>query len=114
MYDKKIYVRKRAGNDIWKNLHEFVLIETTGDASSKRLLAKAEKEKILKRDSYNILSVSTVYSQQLSHQKIMGRFIKLALKKEFDLPGFKAIDLKQQSQYAFPRFINAFFEKRDS
>jgi A/G-specific adenine glycosylase len=114
MYDGKIYIRKRAGNDIWKNLHEFLLIETTANASSKRLLAKAEKEKILKKDSYKILSVSPVYSQQLSHQKIMGRFVKLALKKEFDMPGFKAIDVKQQPRYAFPRFINAFFEKRES
>lgn len=114
MYDEKIYLRKRAGNDIWRNLHEFVLIETTADASSKRLLAKAEKEKILKKDSYKILSVSPVHSQQLSHQKIMGRFIKLTLKEELNIPGFKAIPLKQQPRYAFPRFINAFFEKRDA
>ena len=114
MYDGKIYIRKRAGNDIWKNLHEFALIETNANSSPKRLLAKAEKEKILKKNSYKILSVSPVYFQQLSHQKIMGRFIKLTLKKELCIPGFKAIPLKHQPRYAFPRFINAFFEKMDS
>jgi A/G-specific adenine glycosylase len=110
-YQAKIYVTKRTANDIWKSLHEFVLIETNNDVSVKRLLAKAEKEEFLKKDSYRMLSVSPVYSQQLSHQKIMGRFIKLTLKKELTIPGFKAIPLKQLPHYAFPRFINAYFEK---
>jgi len=113
-YQARIYITKRTANDIWKNLHEFVLIETNNDASVKRLLAKAEKEKILKKDSYKILSVSQVYSQQLSHQKIMGRFIKITLKKEFSLPGFKPVSLKQLSRYTFPRLINAYFEARSS
>lgn len=108
----KIYIRKRIGNDIWKNLHEFVLIETNTDASAKRLLARAEKEKILKKNSYKVVSISPLYSQQLSHQKIKGRFIKIAIKKELVLPGFKPVSLKQLSRHAFPRFLNAYFEKR--
>ena len=113
-YNKKIYIHKRTGSDIWKNLHEFVLMETDKDVSVKAILAKAEKEKILKKDSYKIVSVSPVYSQQLSHQKIMGRFIKMVSKKELAMPGFKAVSLKQLSQYAFPRFITAFFERGHS
>jgi len=113
-YNDKIYIHKRTGNDIWKNLHEFVLIETNTDTSAKRVLAKAEKEKILKKVSYKVVSISPLYSQQLSHQKIKGRFIKIAIKKEFDLPGFKPVSLRQLSRHAFPRFINAYFEKRDS
>jgi len=113
-YNDKIYIHKRTGNDIWKNLHEFVLIETNTDTSAKRVLAKAEKEKILKKVSYKVVSISPLYSQQLSHQKIKGRFIKIAIKKEFDLPGFKPVSLRQLSRHAFPRFINAYFEKRNS
>ena len=113
-YNDKIYIRKRIANDIWKNLYEFVLIETNADASSKRVLAKAEKEKILKKDSYKVVSISPLYSQQLSHQKIKGRFIKITIKKELILTGFKPISLKQLSRHAFPRFINAYFEKRHS
>ncbi len=111
-YNDKIYIRKRIANDIWKNLHEFVLIETKSDVSAKRVLAKAEKEKILKKNSYIVVSISPLYSQQLSHQKIKGRFIKIAIKKEFGLPGFKPVSLKQLSRYAFPRCLNAYFEKR--
>jgi len=110
----KIYIRKRIGNDIWKNLHEFVLFETNIDTSAKRLLARAEKEKILKKDSYKVVSISSLFLQQLSHQKIRGRFIKIAIKNEFVLPGFKLVSLKQLSRHAFPRFLNAYFEKKDS
>src|SRR6188768_736748 len=113
-YNDKIYIRKRIGNDIWKNLNEFVLIETNTDVSAKRLLTRAEKAKILKKDSYKIVSVSPLYSQQLSHQKIMGRFIKIAIKNEFVLGGIKPVSLKQLLRHAFPRLINAYFENKDS
>ena len=112
--ERKTYIRMRTDNDIWKNLHEFVLIETNNEVSVKSLLTKAEKQIFLKKGTYKIHSVSPVYSQQLSHQKIMGRFIKLILKKEVDLQGFKAIPLKQQFRYAFPRFITTYFEKERS
>ena len=113
-YNDKIYIRKRIGNDIWKNLHEFVLIETNIDVSAKKILAKAEKEKILEKDSYKVVSISPLYSQQLSHQKINGRFIKIAVKKEFVLAEFKLVSLKQLSRHAFPRLLNAYFEKSNS
>ena len=114
VYNDKLYIRKRIDKDIWKNLHEFVLIETNTDVPAKRVLAKAEKGKILKKSSYRVVSISPLYSQQLSHQKIIGRFIKIAIKKEFILSGFKPVSLKQLSRHAFPRLLNTYFEKKDS
>ncbi|HET6768757.1 MAG TPA: A/G-specific adenine glycosylase [Chitinophagaceae bacterium] len=110
-YNKKIFIRKRSGNDIWKSLHEFVLIETHDESPVKDIIAKAEKEGGLKKDSYKILSISPLYIQQLSHQKIIGRFIKIASKRQLSLPGFKQLSLKQLSRYAFPRLITAYFER---
>lgn len=110
-FNNRIFITKRAGNDIWKSLHEFVLIETHDESSVKDIIAKAEKERVLKKDSYKILSVSPIYIQQLSHQKIMGRFIKIASKRQLSLPGFKQLSLKQLSRYAFPRLITAYFER---
>ena len=105
----KVYIRKRTANDIWKNLHEFVLIETSSNASVNKVLATAEKDNILNKKSYKLLSVSPISFQQLSHQKIQGRFIKITLRKELVLPGFKPVSSKQLSRHAFPRFINAYF-----
>ncbi len=112
--NKKIYIHKRTGSDIWNNLHEFVLVETGKNISVKAILIRAEKEKILKRGSYKIVSISPVYSQQLSHQKIMGRFIKIVAEKEITIKGFRPVSVKQLSRYAFPRFITAFFERGHS
>lgn len=113
-YNEKIYINKRTGNDIWKGLHQFVLLETNYETPVKNVLVKAEKEKVLKKNSHKILSVSPVYTQQLSHQKIIGRFIKITSKKELSLPGFKAISVKNLSRYAFPRLITAYFERGHS
>ena len=113
-YDKKVYIQKRAANDIWKSLHEFILIETDDETPAKKVLTSAEKEGVLEKNSYKILSVSPIYTQQLSHQKIMGRFIKIVSKKELNLPGFKAISLKQLSKHAFPRLITSYFERGHS
>lgn len=111
-HNKKTYIRKRDENDIWKNLFEFVLIEMNSEKTATRVLSNAEKMGILRKGFYKVLEISPVYTQQLSHQKITGRFIKISLKKEITLPGFKGISIKQLSRYAFPRFINAYFEKQ--
>jgi A/G-specific adenine glycosylase len=108
-YKGKVYIHRRTANDIWKNLNEFALIETRSNASINKILAKAEKDNILKKDSYKLLSVSPISFQQLSHQKIQGRFIKITLKKEFVLSGFKPVSPKQLLRHAFPKFINAYF-----
>lgn len=113
-YNKKLYIQKRAANDIWKSLHEFILIETDDETPPKKVITRAKKEGLLEKDSYKILSISPIYTQQLSHQKIIGRFIKIVSKKELNLPGFKAISLKQLSKYAFPRFITSYFERGHS
>jgi A/G-specific adenine glycosylase len=113
-YNNKIYINKRTGNDIWKNLYEFVLIETNSKTPVKKVLIKAEKEKILKKGSHRILSISPVYIQQLSHQKLISRFIKIDSKEEPTLPGFKVVSLKQLSRHAFPRLITAYFERGHS
>ena len=110
-YNDKFYIRKRTGNDIWRNLNEFALVETENDVPVKNILKKAEKDNILIKNIYSIKSVSFIYSQQLSHQKIMGRFIKINLKKEIVPPGYRPVSIKQMFRLAFPRIITSYFEK---
>jgi A/G-specific adenine glycosylase len=109
--DKRFYIKKRESNDIWKNLNEFVLIETKKDEPVKNILKKAEKSGLLKKNLYKVESVSPDYSQQLSHQKIIGRFIKISLKKDIALTGYKPVSAKQMFRLAFPRIVNSYFEK---
>ena len=108
--DRKIYIGKRETNDIWKHLYEFFLIETHSNTPVARILAKAETNNIIKKDSYKVLSISPLYTQQLSHQKIMGKFIKIGIEKEIAVPGLRTVSLKQLSNHAFPRLINTYLE----
>ena len=107
-YRNKIYLKQRTGDDIWKNLYEFVLIETDRKAGEKMVLDLAIKKNILKKDSFIVQSVSSVISQQLSHQKITGQFISVKLQKAASAPNLKAVSKAQLVRYAFPRFINSF------
>jgi A/G-specific adenine glycosylase len=108
VYRGRVYLRLRSGNDIWRNLHEFILVETASARSADDVLNEAAKMKWLKKRTYNTESVSPVYRQTLSHQKIACRFIRVKLKRAARVPGYKAVMYKQLARYAFPKIINEF------
>ncbi len=107
-YRNKLYIRQRNGNDIWKNLFEFILIETPGKSEESKILEQAVKKAVLKGNSYSIQSVSSIFRQQLTHQKIEGRFIKLKIHKAVKIPGLKAVTRAQLATYAFPKIIRKY------
>jgi A/G-specific adenine glycosylase len=104
----EVYIRKRNGNDIWQNLHEFVLLESPEEheASAKTFLGK------LLQHQYSIISESRVHVQQLTHQKIKGRFIHVKTSGRPNINGdYQLVHKSHLNEYAFPRFINSFLEK---
>jgi A/G-specific adenine glycosylase len=106
-----IYIRKRLNKDIWQNLHEFVLFEST-----KPISKSFEKHPFLKNlfpDKVVVINhVSKLYSQQLTHQNIYGQFILLRSKKKLPaLNSYHLIPKQQLKHYAFPKFINKFLEE---
>lgn len=107
----RFYIRKRTDNDIWNNLNEFVLIESEKEIDVKKIFKKAEEKNILSKGFYELKSVSPIYSQQLSHQKIMARFIRIDLKMDPSLKTHKPVSKNQMFRLAFPRVINIYFEK---
>lgn len=107
--DNGVYIRKRTEKDIWQNLHEFVLYEQNEghDQSADDFISQ-----LLQHHSYSVISKSGVHSQQLTHQKIKGRFIHIHLNGHAILPGgYTSVPRDQLGNYAFPRFINAFLER---
>jgi A/G-specific adenine glycosylase len=104
-----VFIRKRTEKDIWQNLHEFVLYEQgeENDQSADEFLSR-----LLQHQSYAVISKSSVYSQQLTHQKIKGRFIHIYLNGHATINnGYHEVEKSQLSGYAFPRFINSYLEK---
>lgn len=106
-----VYIRKREEKDIWQNLHEFVLLEKDEPDEDP---ARDYLDGLLKRRPYIIRHVSELHSQQLTHQRIHGKFFVISLKPGIRLPGnYMLVKKKQISEYAFPKFINSFLEKTD-
>jgi A/G-specific adenine glycosylase len=107
-YRNKIYIKKRTGNDIWKNLYEFALIETEKKSKPNLVLKQAIKNGFISKNSYSVQTVSIQQSQLLSHQKISGQFIMLKLARPPAIDGLIALPRIKLTQYAFPGFINRF------
>jgi A/G-specific adenine glycosylase len=113
-YDNKTAIRQRIEKDIWQELFEFPMIEANKEQDLKIILADAEKNGLLKKKNYQVISVSPFYKQQLSHQLIAGRFITIKLKKNPG-NGNKRIAIgwlwpakNRLQKYPFPGIINEY------
>jgi A/G-specific adenine glycosylase len=113
-HEGKTAIRQRTGKDIWQQLYEFPMMEMDKEQDLNTILLQAEKKGLLQKKNYDLISVSSPYKQQLSHQLIAGQFIKINLKK---IPGSKNypapvgwlwLAKNKLSKYAFPKFINLY------
>lgn len=104
-----VYIRKRDQKDIWQNLHEFVLLESGHEHAD----PEADfLHKLLQHQSYTVVSRSEPQFQQLTHQRINGRFFRVRLSGNPDLNGnYRLVKKINLNDYAFPKFINAYLAK---
>ena len=78
---KGLYFRKRSGNDIWKGLFDFPLIETSSPVKLKGLMNSTSWKQFFGKTGVSLLGKSGTINHQLSHQKIIARFYSLQLEK---------------------------------
>lgn len=101
----EIFVQKRTGSDIWKNLYQLPLIET-----EKPLKTNAEKvvSEFLGNKKVVIKNTSGEIVQLLSHRKIHFRFIEIQLQNfsSFKIINAQKVTLKQLRKLAFPKTIH--------
>ncbi len=106
--NNKIYVRKRTQKDIWQNLYEFVLDETNSSVPNADVNPGILK-KFIGRQPFRIVSISSIYRQQLSHQYINGQFMVVAITKEpTGLKQYELIEKNKIKRLAFPALINQY------
>ncbi len=106
----KIWVRERLGKDIWKNLHEFYLLEVNKSEKIPQLLKKAG---LSQYTQLKVIALSEPYQQKLTHLKINASFIELEIANLSNLPGYKNISLKQLRGLPFPKIINSFMKDKN-
>jgi A/G-specific adenine glycosylase len=108
-------IHKRAGNDIWKGLYEFPVIETQTEVSIEQLMEHADLRNLVAGTSPYLNSVSAKYTHQLTHQRINARFLRIHTHDtNFNLPSnYRLIPLDSLQNFAVPRLIEKYLEELD-
>lgn len=109
-YKNQLLVKKRTGKDIWQNLHEFVLLETSRKLSEEELVSSEIYQQVLSVKGTTI-STSKMYRQLLTHQQINGVFIHIRLPVKIKIPDGEWMIKKEVKKLAFPRLITGFMEE---
>jgi len=111
-YEGKFGIQQRTENEIWQNLFQFSLIETKSEKSDRYILTKAIQNKILNKNSFELVAVSENYRQQLSHQTIYGKFFRIkhirTPENNHQLNWVSPASLKK---FAFPKLINQYLQE---
>jgi A/G-specific adenine glycosylase len=109
--DGEILVHKRNRKDIWENLFEFYLLESQEQLkwNEKNVVVWLKEQLGITRA--DIMQLSPLLSQQLTHQKISGQLIKIRLSKvPVTLQHYNWQPKAKLQELAFPKFIRQFLE----
>ncbi len=107
-HDEKFAIRKRTEKDIWHNLFDYFLVESEKKKSADHIISELFEHKLVSEND-EIVDVSTVISQQLTHQHISGRFVHLRVRRKPALgKEWKWVGKSEIKQFPFPRFINTY------
>jgi len=107
----KIFVTKRTGKDIWQNLFEFYLVETDEKTEWQTDTINEVLKNQLSIANADIVHISPVFSQQLTHQNIKAVFIKIELSSvPVSLESYTCIGFNDIGKFAFPGIINQYLQ----
>lgn len=107
---KYIWIEKRSGNDIWKNLYQLPLIEEKEEIDEQNLLNG--NLPFPNHEKVNVKSVSAIKKHILSHQIIYARVIHIEVKESFDAEmKFIKVEKKDIFKFAFPTLITLLFSE---
>lgn len=111
----EVWIRKRIGQDIWKNLYEFPMVEMqTGLRQAEKIIEAFDMEPLRRPTNYQVEKISPPFQQLLTHQKIVATFVEIKLKTTPDLNSFgiKKIDRKNLGKFAFPKLIDCYLKDK--
>ncbi len=110
-HNGNVYVRKRTGKDVWQNLYEFFLVENEKELSLKEIEKLTVLKKAIGKIQFELIDISKIYKQVLSHQIIYGQFIKVKILSELEIDGFEIVGKKKLKTLPFPKLINSYLEE---
>jgi A/G-specific adenine glycosylase len=104
-----ILMRKRTGNDIWKNMYDFPCIETENQCGPDEVITKCIDQNRFSGLPFTVTRVSGEYIHMLSHRRLYARFISVQTKGK-PSPGndIIAVPKKELGELPIPRLIDRY------
>ncbi|HZH71749.1 MAG TPA: A/G-specific adenine glycosylase [Mariniphaga sp.] len=107
-----IWLEKRSGNDIWKNLFQYPLHETDKGLDEQDIINLLPSD--MTGIKYNLKSVSSVEKHILTHQTIFARLIHIELLSTAHTNhNYLKVKSEELHNYAVPRLIEKLSQKND-
>jgi A/G-specific adenine glycosylase len=111
-YGNATFIRQRNGNDIWKGLYEFPLIETSCPAGYPDLIKTEDFQKILDLSSITLINIYRSKPHKLSHQTIYPVFYRIRSQKPGPILQTEYLEINRNnlSRYAVSRLIEKYMD----
>ena len=77
-----VYLHKRSGNDIWKNLYDFPCIESENPMTVEEVIASEKFHQLIENKSFTIIKTSPTFTHKLTHRTIIAQFIEIKLEEK--------------------------------
>ena len=77
--DHKVCLRKREGNDIWKNLYDFPCIESDTPLELEAVVASEAFQTLIGTQAFTIGHPSRSFTHKLTHQTLMAVFFEIKI-----------------------------------
>lgn len=106
------YVKMRGAKDIWENLYEFILFEEPEAIAIDKLFSSKKVKSFFGKEKTEVVSVSGIYKQQLTHQTICGQFIRIKLRKPLRIADYELLSKDEINHRPFPKFINQYLQDK--
>jgi len=109
-----IILNKRTQKDIWFNLYDFPLVESTKLLNEEELRKNEVFQKIIGNIPFSIKKVSKPFKQLLTHQKIVANFWEIELKSALPANDSDFFEVKQKNinNFAFPKIVDLYFKDK--
>ena len=109
--EDKLYLRKRSGNDIWKNLYDFPCIESEKPMTVEKIINSEEFVQLIENKHFTLVKSSQTFTHKLTHRTILAQFIEIKLEEELSQIQTKDLFLTPErdlENYPIPRLIDLY------
>ena len=106
-----VYLHKRSGNDIWKNLYDFPCIESETPMTVEEVVASEKFIQLIEEKPFSITKVSPVYTHKLTHRTLLAQFIEIKLEQKLLQIETKDLFLTPETDlgsFPIPRLIDLY------